>query len=397
MRIAIFCDNFYPELSGISDSIIATAKGLAAHGHEIRFYVPWHPKRNYRKVGHKPRELDLGSSITVKRLPAILMPAPTGQGRFSLPLGTSLRSLRAWHPDIIHTHHFGGAGLEAVIASRLLKVPLIGTNHTPFREFMQYTPIHTAWAVNTMLRYVSWYYNKCVFVTAPSHFLFQEMIDYGFKKPHRSLSNIVHPEEYQPVDDMRKAELRQRFSLHGPTIIYAGRLAPEKHVDVIIQALSTVVQTSPNARLLIVGHGISEKPLKNLAKDLHLEDHVRFLGYVGQETLAEAYQAADIFAVTSTAEMQCLSMMNAMLCELPVIGVRAGALPEYINGANGFVVEPGDHQDLAQKILFLINNPEEAKLLGHQGRSFAEQFSSPNITEEWLTIYKRHSAVGVAL
>lgn len=384
----MFSDNFYPELSGISDSIITIAKEFAKQGHQIRFYVPRHPRRNYIKTGHKPREIELGPNIEVKRLFSIPIPTPTGQGRFVIPTGAAKRSLRDWQPDVIHTHHFGGVGLEAIIATRYLKIPLIGTNHTPFREFMKYSPIHTEWAINKMLKYVSWYYNRCDFVTAPSGFLFKEMLDYGFNKPHTILSNPIYPEEFTPAEQSRKLELRKRFGFTGPTLIYSGRLAPEKHIDIIIRSFAIIRQTISNAGLVIIGHGVADKSLKKLARDLNIENDVKFLGFVGQETFVEAYQAADIFVVASTAETQCLSMMNAMLSELPVIGVRAGALPEYINDSNGFIVEPGDYHAFTEKILYLIKNPDQAIQLGRQGREYAKQFSSPNIAKEWLLIYE---------
>lgn len=389
MKIAMFSDNFYPELSGISDSIIALAKELAKQGHKIRFYAARYTRQNYLKVNLKPEEIDLGPNIEVERLFSVPFPSATGQGRFAIPIGTSVRSLRKWQADIIHTNHVGGIGLEAIIASRRLHIPFIGTSHTPFREFMKYSPIRTKWATNKMLRYVSWYYNQCDFVTAPSNFLFKEMIDYGLKKPHIVLSNPINPEEFRPVEQAHKLELKEKLKFMGPTIIYTGRLAPEKKVDVLIRAFAIVKKTIPEATMIIVGHGVSDKSLKQLAHDLNVENSVNFLGFVNQEKFTELYQAADIFAVASTAEMQCLSMMNAMLSELPVIGVNAGALPEYINDRNGFVVEPGDYNAMAEKILYLIQNPEQATQLGRQGREYAKQFSSSNIAKEWLMIYEQ--------
>lgn len=389
MKIAFFSDNFYPELSGISDSIIALGKELAKQGHQIRFYAARYTNKNYQKVNQEFKEIDLGPNIEIKRLFSIPISAGTGQGRFAIPIGASLRSLRNWRPDIIHTNNVGGVGLEAIIASRRLHIPLIGTSHTPFREFMEYSPIRTEWATNKMLRYVSWYYNQCDFVTAPSNFLFKEMVDYGLKKPHRVLSNPINPEEFHPAEPAKKTELREKLNFKGPSIIYTGRLAPNKKVEILIRSLAIVKQTVSEAELIIIGNGVSEVALKQLARDLRVENDVKFLGFVNQEKFTELYQAADIFAVASTAEMQCLSMMNAMLTELPVVGVRAGALPEYINDQNGFVVEPGDYKAMAEKILYLIQNPNEAAQLGQQGREYAQQFSGPNIAKEWLAIYEK--------
>lgn len=388
MKIAIFSDNFYPELSGISDSIISFGRELARQGHEVRFYAAHYTRRNYQKVALKPVEINLGPNIKVIRLPSVPIPSATGQGRFALPIGMAKRSLRKWRPNIIHTNHFGGVGLEAIIAARGLGVPLIGTNHTPFREFMKYSPVHTTWTTDKVLGYISWYYNQCDFVSAPSRFLFEEMIHYGFKKPHAAISNPIHPEEFHPAEPSERYALREKFDFKGPVTFYAGRLAPEKHVDVLIRAFAETKKISEDAELVVIGSGVSATNLKKLSRDLGVEKRVKFLGFLDKETLIEIYQAADIFAVASTAEMQCLSMMNAMLAGLPVIGVKAGALPEYINNQNGFVVDPDDVHGLADKITYLVKNPDKAAEIGRRGRNYAQQFSSLNITQKWLGIYK---------
>lgn len=168
MKIAIYSDNFYPEMSGLSDSIISTAKGLSQKGHRIIFYVPRYSKKNFRISKLKPEELNLGNNIDIFRLPSLpYPPAPTKQGRIALPLLASYRHIKNFNPDIIFTQDFFPAGLEALMVSRIFKKPLVGTNHTPLSEFLKYAPVRIKWLERVALKYVSWYYNKCIFVTAP--------------------------------------------------------------------------------------------------------------------------------------------------------------------------------------------------------------------------------------
>ena len=86
MRIAIFSDNFYPELSGISDSVISLARTLAARGHTIHFYVPYYAKKDYAVLKVPFRELDLGPNTEIHRLFSIPFPMGTEQGRAVVPL-----------------------------------------------------------------------------------------------------------------------------------------------------------------------------------------------------------------------------------------------------------------------------------------------------------------------
>jgi glycosyltransferase involved in cell wall biosynthesis len=118
MRIAIFSDNFYPELSGISDSIIALSKQLARRGHFVDFYVPKYTKENFAAAKLPPTEIDLGKNIKVHRFNSFPYETGTGQGRFVIPDGFRSITIFRSHPDVIHTQLFFGVGLEAIFAAR---------------------------------------------------------------------------------------------------------------------------------------------------------------------------------------------------------------------------------------------------------------------------------------
>jgi 1,2-diacylglycerol 3-alpha-glucosyltransferase len=271
MRIAFFSENFYPELSGVSDSIILLARELSRQGHMIRFYAPWYPARDYHKIHTDAHTSIFGKGIDIVRLPSSPYPTGTGQGRLVVPLGWALRSLHRWRPDIIHVQQSYGVGLEAVLASRVLRVPLIGTVHESTSEFVYHSPIQGVIVTRLLLRYASWFYNRCRYVTAPSSFLFSQMISNGFHRPHRALSNPIDVDRFHPADASQRALLRERFDIRGPAIIYAGRLAPEKHVDTCLRAFARTLKQVPDATLLISGYGSSEWALKELAKNLSIE------------------------------------------------------------------------------------------------------------------------------
>src|SRR5262249_9338564 len=153
--------NFYPELSGVADSIVATGRQLAARGHHIRYYVPHYGPQDFSKVGVMYKEPDLGERITVVRFSSLHIPGPSGQSRLAPPPRPRPPSISRFTPDIIHTHLFGGVGLEARFAAKLLNKPFVGTNHTAITEFARYLPIKGDWVVKKNLDYAIWYYDKC--------------------------------------------------------------------------------------------------------------------------------------------------------------------------------------------------------------------------------------------
>ena len=389
MRIAIFSDNFYPELSGISDSVISLARTLAARGHVIRFYAPYYSAKNYAVIKTPFRELDLGPNITVRRLFSIPFAMGTEQGRAVIPFGINVRDVAAFAPDIIHTQMFFGIGLEATLASWWLKRPLVGTQHTAVKEFLRYSPIKAQWFNSLFLDYVNWYYEHCDLVTAPSQCVFDEMKLLGFKHDHMQvISNPVDINVFHPASG-NAAGLKKKFGFTGATIIHAGRLSIERHPEVLIKALSLIKKSVPDAILAFAGKGTMENELHALAHALGVEGSVRFLGFVDHPTLCEAYNAAEIFGITSTDDTQSLVMMQAMASGLPTIGVNARGLPEYINDGNGFIVAPGDAAAVAEKAIYLFQHPAAAKKLGAGARTYAENFSEEHIAEKWEEIYSK--------
>lgn len=392
MKIAIFSDNFYPEMSGISDSILVIGKTLAKRGHEVNFYVPFYSEKDFATSKLKAEELRLGDRIRIIRLWSIpYPPAPTNQGRMVIPLLSSYRHIRKFNPDVIYTQLFFGAGLEALMLSRLLRKPLIGTSHTPIAEFLAYAPVQWDWLKRLGFWYVNWYYGKCALTTAPSQGILTEMQATGFSGTSVALSNPVELAHFQMATDEKKKELKKKFHFSGPTVLYTGRIAEEKHIDVILRAIAVVRQTVPDITFAITGHGSFEQKLRTLAKELSVEGQVHFLGYLDEATFTEVYQAADMFAVMSTAETQCLSMMHAMASGIPVLGADARALPEYIHEGNGFVIPVGDVAALSEKIVFLCTHPKVRERLGLGGYQYVKNFSVSFIIDEWEKIFQKFS------
>jgi glycosyltransferase involved in cell wall biosynthesis len=391
MKIAMFSDNFYPELSGLADSLIVAAKELAKLGHQVDIYAPKYSSKNFALYNVSAEELDLGESIKIHRFFSFWYPTPTRQGRMVIPIFLRWLPMRHNKPDVIHVHHFFGVGLEALAAAKFLKIPLVGTNHTPITEFLKYGPFQNKFIEKLAVRYVSWFYNHCDFVSAPCEAILKEMKSNNFKKSCQAISNPIDVKNFFPAGPKEKEGVKKEFNLPGFTVLYTGRLSREKHVDVLVRSVALAAENIPGIDLAITGHGSAEESLKKLTKELKIEDGVKFFGTLSADKHARIYKAADVFAIASTAEMQSLSLMKAMASGLPAIGVNAWALPEYINESNGFILEPGDFRGIAEKIIFLFENPEKAQVLGQNGMELVRKFTPENVAFEWIDTYRKIS------
>jgi 1,2-diacylglycerol 3-alpha-glucosyltransferase len=357
MRIALFSDNFYPEIGGIQDSVLTTGRALAKLGHSVAFFVPSFSARDCRIAELPPHELEMSSGMEIHRFASIHVPSPTLQSRLVWPTGLRWRTVRDFRPDILHTHGFFGIGLEALVAARTLQIPLVGTNHWALSGFRQYAPFKSEWFIRRAIGYASWYFNHCRFVTAPSLSAIREMEERGFHSRHTVLSNPIDTSAFSPISTEARRELKQRLGLTDATVVYAGRLAREKNIAVLIRAVARLREAMPRITLAIAGHGSARTELERLSDSLGIQGNIRFFGTLEQHALADLLRASDVFAIASTSETQSMTLLQAMACGVPAVGVRALALPEYIeDGRTGTIVPPGDDAAMAEAIRTLLTD-----------------------------------------
>src|SRR5579859_6550579 len=140
MRIAIFSDNFHPELGGIQDSILTITRDLGARGHKLLLCVPAAAARDYARVKLPVAEPELGANVAIRRLFSLPMPSSSQQSRAVVPTFRRWREIAQFRPDLVHSHTFFGGGLEGLVSARRLRVPLVGTNHWAVRALDPYMP-----------------------------------------------------------------------------------------------------------------------------------------------------------------------------------------------------------------------------------------------------------------
>ncbi len=391
MRIALFSDNFYPEIGGIQDSVLTLGRALAARGHSIAFCVPSFSERDCRLAGVPFRELDLPGNISVLRFASIHVPSSTQQSRLVIPTWRRWKALKDFRPEIIHAHTFLGLGLEAITASRRFSAPLIGTNHTTEILFSRFSSVPSGFLARVAGRLMVWYYNRCLRVTAPSQSLIDEMRKNGLRVAAVSISNPIDTDAFSPVPDERRRELRKTFGFTAPVVMYAGRLALEKSIDVVMRAVASV----PDVTLALAGHGNFRPELERLSRDLGIADRVRFLGTLDKPALADLFRASDVFAMASTTETQSMVTLQAMACGVPAVGVHAEALPEYIeNGVTGQIVPRGDHAAMGEAIRRLLSSPELRHRQGQEAaRQVREHYGIEAIVKKFEEVYECHGEV----
>jgi glycosyltransferase involved in cell wall biosynthesis len=211
--------------------------------------------------------------------------------------------------------------------------------------------------------------------------------------------NGVDTSYFKPNVDVR--EVAKKYDLEGRyVVLFVGRLAKIKGVECLIKAADMLVNRfgHSNTVFILVGppsFDATEKPMGMDVITKYLEQHqisknVILTGSLRPEEVRILYAASDIFVLPSLAEGDPLVTVEAMASGKPVIGTKVGGITHQIrDGWNGFLVEPENEEQLAEKIKYLLDNPAERKRMGENSRRYAEEeFDWQRVAKRLLAVYQ---------
>ena len=183
----------------------------------------------------------------------------------------------------------------------------------------------------------------------------------GDRLPSGPCGRLAYPIDPGFVSPGRgSATLAERLELEQATLLlFVGRLAPNKKVSVLVEALNCLRERRPPVHAVIIGdtsdvYAEEAQRCRDLAKRLGILERLHFLGQVSREELVNAYRSADLLVMPSSHEGFCLPVIEAMACGLPVVAARCTALPETVADA-GLTFCPNDAGDLARQITRVLD------------------------------------------
>lgn len=230
-------------------------------------------------------------------------------------------------------------------------------------------------------------------IIAVSHFTKRELLEY-YKVPEekiRVIHNGVDVNKFKPAQDKNKIKQELGFSPDDLTILSVGRLYARKGLFTLIESVPAVVRRFKNAKFLISGKGQSDEMRKLIAyaEKIGVKDNIIFTGYYPDKKLPRLYQAADVFAFSTFYEHHPFAVLEALSTGLPVVTTSVGGIPETIeSGKNGFLVEPFNPKQFADRILYLLGHPAEAFEMGLLARkTILERFDWRIVVKDVLRVY----------
>jgi glycosyltransferase involved in cell wall biosynthesis len=360
LRIAYFAGTMRPGHDGVTRVLYRLIDALVETGIESIFFSPIIPPQGSRPV-------------PMYEVPSVRFPLYKDY-RFALPGQKHFEErLAAFDPDVIHINSPCPLGHAAVRYARRAGIPVVATYHTHFPSYAKYYKIK---ALETFSwNYLKGLYNDCDRVYVPSEPIRKELRAHGFATTE-FLPHGVDTGRFNPA--YRSDEWRRTHGAKGKTVLlFAGRLVWEKDLRTLAEAYRIITSRRDDALFVMAGDGPVRGELAAMMPG------ALFLGQLDGSALSAAYASSDLFVFPSTTETFGNVTLEAMASGIPPVCAREGGAYGFVkSGATGLLAEPRDGEDLARKISYMLDHPEERKKMGAAALAFASQ-------QSWERIFDR--------
>lgn len=375
MRIGMMADAYKPHVSGVTNYVSLNKRALENAGHEVYVFTFGDPEY----PDDEPH---------IIRSPALPL-ADTG---FYLSLRHKTKHKKLLQTmDVVHVHHPFLSGRLALNYCRSQNIPIVFTNHSRYDLLAQaYLPIMPDEMSHGLLQaYLPDFCEAVDLVISPSAGMAKILREFDVKSHIEVVPNGVDLRQFHQAKPFPRSQFG--FTDQDTLLVYAGRLAPEKNINFLLQSFAGIAQIIPNVYLLIVGGGKKqfEEELQNLIIQLGIGNRVRSTGMIAYEDIPSYLAMCNIFVTTSVSETFGMSTVEAMSVGLPVMGIHSAGTSDIVeDGETGFL-STEDVAAFTAKLTYLCLNPSRQQAMGAAAREASKQYDIERTTKILLSHYTR--------
>ncbi len=375
MNILIISNTFTPHVGGVARSVEAFTAEYRKRGHRVLVVAPEFPDM--------PQD-----EVDVVRISA-MQSFNASDFSVALPLHADLsETLDAFQPDIVHAQHPFLLGMTALRIARYRQLPLVFTHHTLYEQYTHYVPGDSPALKRFAIDLATRYANLCDQVFAPSESIQALLQERGVITTINVVPTGVHLENFAQGDGRG---VREQMGIPADAFVvgHLGRLAPEKNLEFLAQAVADFVGSHPQAHFLVIGSGPSEVAMRKIFVRAGIAARLHITGILQQQPLADALHAMDVFAFASHSETQGMVLTEAMAAGLPVVALDAPGAREVVKDThNGRLLLEESAAAYSAALNWVTElAPEQLRDLKQGALDTAAAFSMPRSADKALACY----------
>lgn len=311
MRIGLFTDTYFPQVSGVATSIKTLKTELEKLGHTVFIFTTTDEGVN------RYEDWD------IIRIPSVPFFAFKDRRVAYAGFTDALKIASRYKLDLIHTHTEFTLGILGKMIAKELQIPVVHTYHTQYEDYVHYIAKGRLIRPGMIKYFVRPFLHDLDGVICPSEIVEELLMRYNIPVSKRiiptgiDLAKFDRP-EICPSDI---EDLRQQLGIQKDEtmLLSLSRISHEKNIQAVIEAMPRILQDNPKVKLVIVGGGPYAETLQELIEELQLQDAVQMTGMIAPSDTALYYKAADFFISASTSETQGLTFLESLASGTPII------------------------------------------------------------------------------
>jgi len=380
MNIGIFTDSYYPQISGVVTSTMMLKKELESLGHNVTVIT----------VKHPDVDIDNSNIIRLPSIPFLPFPEQRIGAMYSHKIMNKIKNLNL---DIIHTQTEFSIGIFGRISAKKLNIPVVHTYHTMYEDYVHYISKKTMKnKIKILVKKGSLLYCKdCNAVIVPSIKVKKVLMSYGLDNSNINVIPTgidLEPFKKENYDTSSLISLKNSLGIseNDIVVLYIGRVASEKSIDVIIKSMPYLIKKVPNAKLLIVGDGPEKENLQQLVKNIKIKNSVIFAGEKPWNEIGMYYQLGNVFVSASITETQGLTFSEAIASKVPIIA-------KYDRNLDGIITDKitgrifKNDNELSDILFDVITNTHTTSAMVNSAYKNIESLSSKHFGESVEKLY----------
>ena len=311
MRIGLFTDTYFPQVSGVATSIRTLKTELEKQGHAVFIFTT------------TDKDVNRYEDWQIIRIPSVPFFAFKDRRLAYRGFTKALEIAKQYQLDIIHTQTEFSLGLLGVWIARELKIPVIHTYHTQYEDYVHYIAKGLLIRPSMVKYLVRGFLHDVDGVICPSEIVHDLLSDYRVKVEKRVIPTGIDLAKFErpEIGPEQLRDLREKLGIKEDEkmLLSLSRVSYEKNIQAVLAAFSEVLKEELKVKLVVAGDGPYLDNLKEQALQLNIQDSVIFTGMIAPSETALYYKAADFFISASTSETQGLTYLESLASKTPVI------------------------------------------------------------------------------